>query len=44
MEKMLDMINQNLQDALKMHTKNKEHEMTQKKIKELREDLNKHQS
>jgi uncharacterized protein involved in exopolysaccharide biosynthesis len=46
MEKILDMVNQNVQDALKkfQDTKNKEHEMTEKQIKELREDLNKHQS
>jgi hypothetical protein len=46
MEKMLDMINQNVQDAFKniQKTKYKEHEKTQKQIKELREDLNKHQN
>jgi hypothetical protein len=46
MEKILDMLNQNEQGALKkfQYNKNKEHEMTQKQIKELREDLNKHQS
>jgi hypothetical protein len=46
MEKILDMVNQNVQDALKkfQNTKNKEHEMTQKQTKELREDFNKHQS
>jgi hypothetical protein len=40
------MVNQNVQDAFKkfQHTKNKEYEMTQKQIKELREDFNKHQS
>jgi gas vesicle protein len=45
MEKMLDMVNQNVQDALKkfQDTKNKEHEMIQKQIKEFREDFNKHQ-
>jgi type I site-specific restriction endonuclease len=45
MEKILDMVNQNVQDALKkfQNTKNKEHEKTQKQIKELREDFNKHQ-
>jgi hypothetical protein len=45
MKKILDMVNQNVQDALKIFqdTKNKEHEMTQKQIKELREDFNKHQ-
>jgi hypothetical protein len=39
------MINQNVQDPLKkfQDTKNKEHEMTQKWIKELRKDINKHQ-
>jgi hypothetical protein len=37
------MVNQNVQDALKkfQDTKNKEHENTQKQIKELRDDLNK---
>jgi hypothetical protein len=46
MEKILNMVNQNVQDALKkfQDTKNKEHEKTQKQIKELREDFNKHQS
>jgi hypothetical protein len=46
MEKILDMVNQNEQDALKkfQDTKNKEHEKTQKQIKELGEDFNKHQS
>jgi hypothetical protein len=46
MEKMLNMFNQNVQDALKefQNTKNKEHEKTQKQINELREDFNKHQS
>jgi hypothetical protein len=45
-EKILDMVNQNTQDALKkfQDTKNKEHEKTQKQINELRDDLNKHQS
>jgi ferritin-like metal-binding protein YciE len=40
------MVNQNVQDALQkfQDTKNKEHEMTQKQTKELREDFNKHQS
>jgi uncharacterized protein involved in exopolysaccharide biosynthesis len=44
--KILDMVNQNVQDAFKkfQDTKNKEHEKTQKQINELREDLNKHQS
>jgi hypothetical protein len=46
MEKILDIVNQNVQDALKkfQDTKNKEHEMTQKQIKELKENFNKHQS
>jgi hypothetical protein len=46
MEKILDMVNQNVQDALEkfQDTKNKEHEKTQKQINELREDFNKHQS
>jgi hypothetical protein len=46
MEKILDMVNQNVQDPLKKFhdTKNKEHEATQKQIKELRVDLNKNQS
>jgi hypothetical protein len=46
MGKILDMVNQNVQDALKkfQDTKNKEDEMTQKEIKEFREDLDKHQS
>jgi hypothetical protein len=47
MEKILNMVKkQNVQDALKkfQNTKNKEHEMTQKQTKELREDFNKHQS
>jgi hypothetical protein len=39
MEKILHMVNQNVQDTLKklQDTKNKEHEMTQKQINELRE-------
>jgi hypothetical protein len=43
MEKILDMVNQTIQDALKksQDNKNKEYEMTQKQIKELREDLSK---
>jgi hypothetical protein len=43
MEKMLDMANQNLQDALKkfQDTKNKEHEKTQKQKNELKCTLNK---
>jgi hypothetical protein len=46
MEKMLDMVNQNVQNALKIFqdTKNKEHEKIQKQINELRGALNKHQS
>jgi hypothetical protein len=44
MEKIWGIVNQNAQDALKKFqgTKNKEHEKTQKQIKELREDFNKH--
>jgi hypothetical protein len=43
MEKILDMANQNAQDALKtfQDTKNKEHEKTQKKTNESRDDFNK---
>jgi hypothetical protein len=46
MEKIPDMVNHNLQDALKkfQKTKNKEHEKTPKQIKEHKEDFNKHQS
>jgi F0F1-type ATP synthase membrane subunit b/b' len=46
MKKRLDMVNQNVQDALKkfQDTKNKEHEKTQKQINGLRKDFNKHQS
>jgi hypothetical protein len=46
MEKILDMVNQNVQDALKkfQDTKSKEYEMTQKQIKELGEDHKKYQS
>jgi uncharacterized protein involved in exopolysaccharide biosynthesis len=46
MGKVFHMVNQNVQDALKkfQDTKNKEHEMTQKQVRELRGDLNKHQS
>jgi hypothetical protein len=42
MEKILDIVNQNVKDTLKkfQDTNNKEHEMTQKQIKELREDHN----
>jgi hypothetical protein len=46
MEKILDKVNQNVQDALKkfQDTKNKEYEKTQKQINELelRGTLNKH--
>jgi uncharacterized protein involved in exopolysaccharide biosynthesis len=43
MEKILDMVNKNVEDAIKkfQDTKNKEHEMTQKQINELRENFNK---
>jgi hypothetical protein len=46
MEKILDMVNQNVQGALKkfQDTKNKEHKKTQKEVNEFREDINKHQS
>jgi hypothetical protein len=46
MVKILDVVNQNVHDALKklQYTKNKEHEKIQKQINELRDDLNKHQS
>jgi uncharacterized protein involved in exopolysaccharide biosynthesis len=46
MEMLLDMVNQNIQEALKkfQDTKNKEYEMTQKQINELIGALNKHQS
>jgi hypothetical protein len=46
MEKILDVINQNVKDALEkfQDTKNKEHEKTQKQTNELREDFNTHQS
>jgi hypothetical protein len=41
---MLDMVNQNIHVLKKFpDTKNKEHEMSQKQIKELREDFKKHQ-
>jgi methionyl-tRNA synthetase len=45
-EKILDMVNQNIQGALKkfQDTKNKEHEKTQKQINEFRGSLTKHQS
>jgi hypothetical protein len=43
MERIKDMVNQNVQNALKKFegTKNKEHEKTQKQINELRENFNK---
>jgi hypothetical protein len=46
MEMILDMVNQNVQNALKkfQNTKNKEYEKTEKKINELRGVLNKEQS
>jgi hypothetical protein len=46
MEEILDIINQNILDALRkfQNSKNKEHEKTQEQIKELREDFNEHQS
>jgi uncharacterized tellurite resistance protein B-like protein len=46
MEKILDMVNQNIQNELKkfQDTKSKEYKITEKQIKELREDLNKYQS
>jgi molecular chaperone DnaK (HSP70) len=46
MEMLLDMVNQNIQEALKkfQDTKNKEYEKTQKQINELIGALNKHQS
>jgi hypothetical protein len=46
MEKILDMVNQNVQDVAKkfQDTQNKEYEKTQKQINELRVALNKHQS
>jgi DNA-binding protein YbaB len=45
-EMILDMVNQNVQDALKKFkdTKNEEYEKTQKQINELIGELNKHQS
>jgi hypothetical protein len=41
MEKILDVVNQNVQNALKkfQDIKNKEHEKTQKQINELREEF-----
>jgi methionyl-tRNA synthetase len=46
MEMLLDMVNKNIQEALKkfQDTKNKEYKKTQKQINELIEALNKHQS
>jgi hypothetical protein len=46
MEMLLDMVNQNIQEALKIFqdTKNKEYKKTQKQINELIGALNKHQS
>jgi uncharacterized protein Yka (UPF0111/DUF47 family) len=46
MEMLLDMVNQNIQKALKKFQdyKNKEYEKTEKQINELIGDLNKHQS
>jgi phage-related protein len=46
MEKILDLVDKNVKDALKkfQDTKNKEHEMTQKQIKEFRRDFNEQQS
>jgi hypothetical protein len=46
MEMLLDMVNQNVQEALKkfQDKKNKEYEKTQKQIKELTGALNKHHS
>jgi polyhydroxyalkanoate synthesis regulator phasin len=46
MEMLLDMVKQNVQEALKkfQYTKNKEYEKTQKQINELIGALNKHQS
>jgi hypothetical protein len=46
MEMILDMVNQNVQEALKkfQHTKNKEYEKTQEQINEIIEALNKHQT
>jgi hypothetical protein len=46
MENILDMVNQDVQNALKKFhdTKNKEHEKRQKQVKELTENFNKHQN
>jgi hypothetical protein len=45
MEKILDVVNQNIQEALKkfQETKNKEYEKTQKQINEFIRALNKHE-
>jgi polyhydroxyalkanoate synthesis regulator phasin len=45
-EMLLDMVNQNIQEALKkfQEDKNKEYEKTQKQINEITEALNKHQT
>jgi hypothetical protein len=45
-EKILDMVNQNVQDSCKkfQDTKNKNHQNIQKQVNELWEDFNKHQS
>jgi hypothetical protein len=44
MEKIVNMVNQNVQDTIKkfQDTKNKEHKKIQKQIKELREEYNKY--
>jgi hypothetical protein len=46
MEMLLDMVNQNVQEALKKYQedKNKEYEKTQKQMNEIIESLNKHQN
>jgi hypothetical protein len=46
MEKIQDVVNQNVQDVLKKYqdTKNKDYEKTQKQINEVRGAINKHQS
>jgi F0F1-type ATP synthase membrane subunit b/b' len=46
MKRIVDMVNQNVQDAREkfQDSKNKEHEKTQKQTSELREDFNKHES
>jgi hypothetical protein len=46
MEKIQDVVNQNVQDTHKkfQDTKNKENEKTQKQINELRKNFNKHQT